>query len=122
MANRNFNRKQALEKEIKDIYAKVTVGATGAPTLTSSVGIASIVRNSAGLYTVTLQDAYNSLKFAQVSFLDNDAQDIRAQIAAEDVDGAKTVQFVCLTAATPTDPQSGQTMLIKFELKNSSVA
>ncbi len=121
MADRTFNRRQALEKEVKDLYVKVTVGATGAPTLTSRTGIASITRNSAGNYTVTLQDKYNSLKFAQVTFLDDDAQDLRVQLLAEDVADAKTVQFVCLTAATPTDPASGQTMLIKLELKNTSV-
>lgn len=120
MANRTFNRRQALEKEIKDIYAKVTVGSSGAPTLVSPVGVASIVRNSAGNYTITLQDKYMALRFAQVSFLDDNAQDLRAQLIAEDVASAKTVQFVCLTGASATDPQSGQTMFIKLELKNTS--
>jgi len=121
MANRTFQRMQALEKEIKNIYAKVTIGASGAPTLVSPVGIASIARNSAGNYTLTLQDKYASLKFARVTFLDDAAQDMNAQILAEDVDSAKTVDFVCLTGATATDPQSGQTLLIKLELKNTTV-
>lgn len=120
MANRNFNRKQALEKEVKDLYAEVAIGASGAPTLTSSVGIASIAKNSTGDYTLTLQDAYNSLKFAQIMFLDSSAQDIRAQLKAEDVAGDKTIDFLTLTAATPTHPASGQVLLIKLELKNSS--
>ncbi len=121
MANRNFQRRQALESEVKDIYAKVTVGSSGAPTLVSPVGVASIARNSAGNYTITLQDKYSSLKFFRVSFKASSAQDMNVQIIAEDVAAAKTVNFVCLTGASATDPASGQTMLIKLELKNTSV-
>lgn len=120
MANRNFNRRQALEKEMKDLYAKVTIGSSGAPTLVSPIGVASIIRNSAGNYTLTLQDKYMALRFMAVSFLDDNAQDMRVQLVAEDVASAKTIQFVCLTGASATDPQSGQTMLIKIELKNTS--
>ena len=120
MANRNFNSRQSLEKAVKDLYAKVTIGASGAPTLVSPVGIASIARNSAGNYTLTLQDKYMSLKFFRVTFLDDAAQDLNVQILAEDVAVAKTVQFVCQAAAVATDPQSGQTLLIKLELKNTS--
>ncbi len=121
IANRNFNRRQALEKEIKDLYAKVTVAGTGAPTLVTPTGIASIVRNGTGDYTLTLQDKYMQLKFAQVTFLDASGQDLRAQIKAEDVAGAKTIRFLTLTGASATDPASGQTMLIKVEVKNTSV-
>jgi hypothetical protein len=120
MANRSFNRKQALEKEIKEIYAKVTIGSSGAPTLTTGYGVASITRTSAGLYQLTLADKYTSLKNMEVMFLSSTAQDIRAQIKAEDVDVAKTIDFFTLTDATATDPSSGQVMLIKLDLKNTS--
>lgn len=120
MANRNFNRKQALEKEIKELYAKVTVGSSGAPTLTTGYGIASITRTSAGLYQLTLADKYVSLKHFEVTFLASTAQDIRAQIKAEDVASAKTIDFFTLTGASATDPSSGQVMLIKIELKNTT--
>lgn len=123
MANRTFNRRQALEREVKDLYAKVTIGASGAPTLVaaSSVGIASIARNSAGNYTLTLQDKYVALKFFQVTFLDDNTQDLKAQVHTDSIASAATIQFLTLTAASATDPQSGQTMLIKLELKNSTV-
>lgn len=121
MANRNFNRKQALEKEVKEIYAKVSIGGTGAPTLTSSVGVASITRTSAGLYQLTLQDKYHSLKSMQVMVQSTTEEDIRAQLKEEDVDGAKTLSFFMLTDATATDPASGDVLLIKLDLKNTSV-
>lgn len=121
MANRNFNRRQALEKEVKDIYAKASVAAAGAPTLTSTIGVASLVRNGAGDYTLTLQDKYNSLKWADVKVIDDTAQDLTIQIHSEDVADAKTVRFLCLEAGVETDPADGAQLLIKLELKNTSV-
>ena len=56
MANRSFNRLQALDKEIKIIHGQFAVGTTGAPTLSESksVGVKSITRNSAGDYSLVL--------------------------------------------------------------------
>ena len=56
MANRSFNRLQAIDKEIKVIQGQFTVAGSGAPTLveSKSVGIKSIARNSAGDYSLTL--------------------------------------------------------------------
>lgn len=122
MANRNYNRKQALEKESKEISAQVAIGASGAPTLSAaaSLGVASIVRNSAGLYTLTLQDKYMRLISVQISQQAAVAEDLQFQVAAEDVDGAKTVQFRCVAGAVETDPSSGSTLRIHLNLKNSS--
>lgn len=121
MANRNFNRRQALEKEVKDLYMKVSIGSSGAPTAVSKYGIASIARNSAGDYTITLEDKYASLKYFEVIHLASSAQDLNYQIVAEDVLSAKTIRFLCLTSASATDPASGSTLLIKIEVKNTTV-
>lgn len=123
MANRNFNRYQALEKEVKTLFAKVTIGASGAPTLVSaqSKGVASISRSSAGLYVVTLQDAYMKLLHAHVMVVTPSAEDIVCHVSAEDVASAKTVTVRCTTAAVATDPASGDSLLIRLDLKNSSI-
>lgn len=122
MANRNFNRFQALEKEVKALYADVAIGATGAPTLTKGLGIASIVRDSAGTYTVTLDDAYTRLMSASViQIVSGGAEDLAFQLDSEDVDGAKTLVIVSHVAGTETDPSDGSRLLIKVEVKNSSV-
>lgn len=121
MANRNYNRVQALAKETKLIYAQVTIGASGAPTLVQPLGVASIVRNSAGLYTITLQDAYMALQYAHVEVVTPTAEDIQANVVAEDVSGAKTVQFRTTAVGVATDPADGDSLLIKLELRNSSV-
>lgn len=69
MANRYFGEMKRLsfEKKVVDLFFKFAVGATGSPTLdvVNSKGIKSVVRNSAGKYTITLQDAYQKLLFCQ---------------------------------------------------------
>lgn len=124
MANRNFNRKQSLEKEVKEIYAKVTIGATGAPTLVaaSSKGVASISRTSAGLYVLTLQDKYNALMHFDCCVVTPSAEDLNCNLKAESVASAKTVTFLCTAAGVATDPASGDSFLIALQLKNTSVA
>lgn len=123
MANRNFNRKQALEKEVKEIYARITVAASGAPTLVvaDSQGVASIVRNSAGLYTLTLSDSYNKLMHASIQVRTPTAENIKANLVTESVASAKTVQFRCVAVGTAADPASGDMIYVSLQLKNSTV-
>lgn len=120
MANRSFNRKQALEKEVKEIYAEIAIGASGAPTLTRGTGVASISRTSAGLYVLTLQDKYSRFMWGDVKQFHATAQDITTQIKAETVATTKTVTFLCLAADVATDPASASKLFVKLELKNSS--
>lgn len=120
MANRSFNRKQALEKEVKDLYALISIGATGAPTLTTGYGFASVSRSTNGTYTLTLEDKYLSLKFVDAILLESDAEDIRFQVKSETVSSDGTISFYTLTGATPTDPSSGSKIMIKVEVKNTS--
>lgn len=120
MASRNFNRSQNLEKEVKSLFAEVAIGATGAPTLTSGLGVASITRDSAGVYIVTLEDKYVRLMHVHVMMLEATAEDLTFQVESEDVDGEKTIQFQCKAAAVETDPSSGSVLLIKVDVKNSA--
>lgn len=120
MAARNWNRVQALEKETKHLYGKVTIGASGAPTLVQSLGFASVVRNSAGNYTVTLQDKYVALMSVKVSYIAAVAEDLSFQVSAEAVKTAKTIGLLTLTGGVATDPASGDILLIEVVLKNSS--
>lgn len=123
MANRTFNDSQALEKEIKTLFAKISIGATGAPTLVNpgSLGIASVARTSAGLYKITLQDAYPKLAYVTGIVLSSTAEDITFQVKAEAVATSKTIDLFTLTAGVATDPASGDVLLLKIDLKNTSV-
>lgn len=127
MANRRFQNFQAYDREVKRLYCKATIGASGAPTLVSdnSLGIKSIGRNSAGDYTVTFGDSsitdnYNKLLWADGKLLDAAGEDIRVQIQVDAVTSG-TVQVLTLTGASATDPSNGSTLFLVFDLKNSSV-
>lgn len=123
MASRNFQRMQSLTREVKHLHAKVSIGASGAPTLDSniSVGIASISRDSAGVYVLTLDDAYNALVDFSVMQIAAAAEDLTFQIESEAVASTKTIQFQCKAADVETDPSEDSVLLIKVALKNTSV-
>lgn len=123
MASHMWNRRQALEKEVKDLYVKISIAGSGAPTLVSgsSYGAESITRNSAGDYTLKLQDQYNSLKYFEGIVLSSSAQDLTIQLKSETVNATtRAVNFFTNTGATPTDPASGKVLVLKIEVKNTS--
>ncbi len=121
MANRNYNRAQNLEKEVKSLFAEVSIGATGAATVVSALGIASVARTNAGDYTITLDDKYTRLMHVSVIQLDVLEEDLTFQVASQTVATTKLVKIICKTDATATDPSDGSSLLIKLDLKNSSV-
>ncbi len=120
MANRNFNRHQSLEKEIKSLYLDVAIGASGAPTLTAGLGTTSIARTATGRYDITLDDKYTRLMSMSLQYLNSTSSDLTSQLTAEDVNGAKTVSFATKAAAVDADPADGDRLLIRLDLKNSS--
>ena len=123
--NRLFNQFfLSLERGKAILFAKVAIGATGAPTLNAikSKGIATVVRNSAGNYTVTLNDKYVDLFHFNVNFIS--AVPPTAAYAfteSQDVDGAKTIVFQCIdVSGAAVDPTSGTEMQIEIKLKTST--
>jgi hypothetical protein len=126
MADRLLARDNgAFEKGIVSIYGDVTIGAVGAPTLVAakSKGIKSIVRNSAGDYTVTLQDKYAKFFAAWIGFIKATvpaapSQSIKA-INMQAAGGA-TINFVLYNSAgTATDPASGEELFLEFGVGTS---
>jgi hypothetical protein len=125
MANRFFeNRRYSMEKAVVDLWANVSIGATGAPTLNTAKGIASISRSSAGVYVFTLQDSYQRLLNMNVTFFANGAAaaapDVN-QSVADTVNTTKTITIRCNNnSGTATDPASGEVMFAQFTLSNST--
>jgi len=121
MASRYFKNAQAAETGRVYTHAKVSIAASGVPTVLDAPFVQSIVRNGAGDYTLTLQDSYNELfHFGIVQLLATN-QDMTFQLRTADV-GSKTIQFICKTAATATELANGTVLYIDIGLKNSSVA
>lgn len=124
MANRWFDQfRFSLEKNVVELYLKVSIGGSGAPTMdsTQSKGITSITRNSAGDYTVVMQDNYYRLLDFSVN------QQNATGIPNAPVVGLKansvtsgSFEFVTSVGGVATDPSSGNTLYIRVALSNSS--
>ena len=139
MANRQFQQfNYSMEKGLVRLYARVNIGATGAPTLVTTTtnsgnpsnGILSVTRASAGRYVFTFGgsgslDTYQRLVYANVNVLNSTISGaVSTQIAVEAVTTvtAPAVTVQCLAAAgTAVDPNNGDVLLAEFVLKNSTV-
>lgn len=135
MANRLMRQfPLTMENQVKTIFAKVAIGATGAPTLSASnsKGIVSVTRNSAGLYTFVFGTAAGNLdtyvKLLGVSVIFQNASAIAAapntyvRGLSISTAGTASVQIGCLNGSlAATDPANGETMYVQFTFGDSSV-
>lgn len=127
MASRWFNQfRLSLEKQVVDLWCNFTVGGIGAPTLVSaaSKGIKSVVRNSAGKYTITLSDSYYGFLQADIKILNATAPAAPLNFVVSQAVTSSTTPVVVIqftnTAGAATDPGSGESVFLKVSLKNSS--
>lgn len=124
MANRWFNQfTKTLEKEVCHIFAKVTFGAAGAPTLSvvNSKGIASIARSAQGTFLITLQDNYYKLLNVKGAFVAGSAGPAAPTISVSN-NGVTSGTITVLTqnGGTDTDPASGEILFLEIVMGNSS--
>ena len=122
MANRNFqNNNYHLERSVVELFADVSIGATGAPTLDHSMGITSLIRNSEGNYTLNLDDGYSRLLSFDITLINDTIGEHtieRFNLVSEDVLN-KTLNFVSVIGAVATEIPDGSRLLIRIKLKNS---
>lgn len=71
MSSRTYTYCQTLEREVKILYGSFAIGATGA--VGTIKGGFTVVRNSAGNYTITYPQHYNRLLFASGGFINSGA-------------------------------------------------
>ena len=136
MANRSFQRLQALDKEIKIIHGQFAVGGSGAPTLSASksVGVKSIARNSAGDYTLVLgvpggsADTYSHFfggyfDIQKSTAIGSTAGGVSFQLkGAPTVSTNSTINFIALNSSgAAAEIGNGETVHFMFVLKNSSL-
>ena len=133
MANRNFNRLQALDKEVKFLFLTATIGSGGDPTLneSKSVGIKSISDTAVGEYDITLgtpsgdADKYPSLLFMQCFLTDTAALStnggVSFQIEAETVSSDGVIKLFALDKdGAIAEIRSGDVLQIMIAVKNSN--
>lgn len=139
MAMYSYNSQEA-ECGLKELYMEVAIGATGAVgTITRQQGfgaaypanprsLASIVRNSAGLYTLNLDQRWQAmLGFAVNSIVASvaNADGFSYIVTARNLNVAQpniVVQFLQYTNATLAgDPTSGAILQFYLAMKDSTV-
>lgn len=130
-----YGRQFGLTKEaiVVDLYARVTFGGTGAPTLVtaSSKGFKSVTRNSQGLFTFVLGNSNQIDKYVRLLSVDvlNDCIMNAAAPAAPLVylsanavagsAGSFQLTFNNLSQAA-TDPATGEAIYVHIALANST--
>ena len=133
MANRRFRSqfRFSFHKDPVDIFAHVTFGASGAPTLDAkqSPGIVSVTRNSAGNYTFVFGtnsqlafDTYNYLLMVKHVFSQAGAPAAPGMwVSANNINvvGTASITLQFNAAGVATDPASGESVLLDFVLRNS---
>lgn len=108
------------------VFAKVTFGSTGAPTLTANPFISSITRNSAGDYTLVFRDLWSALLGVSVVFDSGSslpaapAMNVKSNLVATAASKSIEIVFSDLETPAATDPASGEIAYLDFVLKNSS--
>ena len=126
----------SLEVGVVDLFAKLTIGTSGSISASGGEaegkGFASFTKEStAGQYTLTLSDTYNSLLWCGATLMDDTdsnsasvATEIRFQ--SEDVDGGSgdpcvVIQGYNADDGADDDFASGAVVYVHLKLKNSSV-
>lgn len=113
----------SFERNVVEYFATVSIGATGAPTLTIGKGISSITRNSAGNYTILLQDSSPTLlDVTMTNFGASAAAAPLMRVVSEQVSTAASPSLVietCNTSGTATDPASGEKLYIRIAVRNA---
>lgn len=143
MANRyGYNTAQTLAPAVVKVFARVTFGAAGAPTLVTSStsagnlsrGVVSVTRNGAGVFTFVfgtqagMLDVYNALLGVHVLNDTIGAPGVPAAplfyLSGNSIAtvGSASLQLTFLDADTPaaTDPGNGEAINVEFTFKNSS--
>lgn len=126
MANRNFqNNSYHLERKLVSLFANVSIGATGSPTLNYGMGITSIERTALGEYKLTLNDSYMRLLSFNVMIVNDTLAEHTVDkfgIKTETVSTNKEINFMAIGETEAlVEVADGSTLLIEIKLKNSSV-
>lgn len=109
------------------VYAQITFGASGAPTLNKGGNfISDVTRNSAGDYTLTFTDVWPQLLGVNCVFNSGSSLPAAPLMNIKDDSTndstAKTMEIVFSDAETPaaTDPADGEIVYLDFVFNNSS--
>lgn len=124
MAQKNFRDLQTSKHEAKILYAKL-VGGGAASNLTVSGGgqvptdiVSAVYASSTGTFTVTFRDKYPLLLEAPTFSFVGTNPGMQGKCTAIDVT-AGTATFLISYSTTPTDPETTDTIYVRWTVSNS---
>jgi hypothetical protein len=120
MSNNLFHNPQSIERSLKHVHLEVAIAAVGAPTLTRGIGITSITRTGAGLYSIVLPK-FNSFVSAHFTHILATAEASSVQVTAVNP-AAGTISIMTKVAGIAADLTSGSILMIDLQYKNTSVS
>lgn len=121
--SRLFQFRYSYERDLVDVMLKVSIGATGAPTIVNGKGVVSITRNSAGNYSILLKDKFNVLMGMDIISISGSSAPAApvVGIVSETVSSTKIVRIQMRDASNvATDPADGEVLMINIKLRNAS--
>lgn len=125
MANRTFHEVKAQHSNVRIIAGSFRPNGSSAVATTAGIGF-SVVRTSAGLFTVTLSDSYPGILSGHCSLQLASGDDKVVQFGSIDVSTAKTVEIRVwdISDAAVADIASNANNWIHFTLmlKNTSMS
>jgi len=125
MARMKFQFRYSYERDLCDIQAKISIGAAGAPTLSLAKGILSMTRNSAGNYTIVLQEQFYLLTDVEASFISGSSAPAAplVNVVSEQVNDSTSPSLIIQCrdiSAAAADPASGEVMLLHIQCRSAS--
>ncbi len=106
------NPVQAVEQGATVLYAKVSIGSSGAATSTG-YGFTSIAKSDTGEYLITLDRKYKKLLGLNITFQQATDQGLIHSIKTNSISSAGTILFRTAVGTTETEPSSGTVMYIQ---------
>jgi hypothetical protein len=116
------NPVQVIEQGATTIYAKLTVGSTGAVSADTGYGLTSIVRNGTGNYTITLDRKFKKLLSVLPTVIQATPQGLKMTLESDDIaaSGAITLEWNT-DGGTATELSSGTIVIFAITVADTSL-
>lgn len=131
-ANRGFSRDMmALEKDVVNLYATITIGSSGAVSSSQGGGLVSVTKEStAGQYTVVMDKGYSRLLHISASLVGSSAAGVaNVQVLLSPsalqtaVNGTGAIVIQCYDyAGSAVNAASGSQIMLHMQYRRTSVS
>lgn len=119
MAGRIFSGVQALQKEVKLMFASASF-ALGVPTLANNLVLASATKSATGQIDLVFQDSFPAFLGLSAVLVSTTAKDVEVQIKSISL-STKTIVIYTLVDGVATDLVAGDSVYFEFKFKNSTI-